>query len=288
MSTSRDDFGIAIRSALLQRGAKQKFSLIFYFLFGIIIFFIDSYPSNFMIGLRSILNDGIYTTSKLASSPFRFFESMEEKTKKHFFLIKENKILKEKLIILEKMNFDNKYLSTENMILKEVLDEGNISTTSSVIAKVLLDKSSPYLKSIIINKGRKSNIGKGMAVVDGNHLVGRVIEVNYFSSRVLLLNDLNSKIPVMVTPSGTQALLSGNGTKMPVLEYMPEINKVTSGKQVFTSGKDGIFTQGIAVGETRVQSGSVFDVTVKLFSDPSQLSFVRVINTSEGKKFDDQ
>ena len=80
--------------------------------------------------------------------------------------------------------------------------------------KLLLDKHSPFLKSIVLNKGTKSrHLKKGMPVLHKKNMVGRIVEVNYISSRVLLINDLNSKIPVKIQPSGDFAIMSGEGNK---------------------------------------------------------------------------
>ena len=135
------------------------------------------------------------------------------------------------------------------------------------------------LKSVIINKGSKSGVKKGMPVVDGNYLVGRIVEVNFLTSRVLLLNDLNSKIPVMIETSGVQAILSGMGDKEPTLQYLPELFEGEENKTVFTSGKDGIFPPGVAIGETLIVEEKVL---VKLFSTPSQLSFVKIMDKEIG------
>ena len=151
------------------------------------------------------------------------------------------------------------------------------------MAKVLIDKDSPYLKSIVINRGSKSGINKGMPVVDGNYLVGKIVEVNFLSSRVLLLNDLNSRIPISFGEESTQAILSGKGENKPVLEYLPDLYEPYGNLTVYTSGKDGVFLPGIPVGKTEMEE---LNVKVKLFSDPNQLSFVTVqlINT-EKKNF---
>ena len=109
-----------------------------------------------------------------------------------------------------------------------------------------------------------------MPVLDKEYLVGRVVETNYLSSRVLLLNDLNSRIPVTFGDEGIQAILKGNGKTRPVLEYLPEGYEVIEGIDVFTSGKDGIFLPGSPIGIT-TNNGDV-----KLFSEPSQLSFVKI------------
>ena len=138
-----------------------------------------------------------------------------------------------------------------------------------ILAKVLVDKNSPFLKSIIINKGTSSGILKGMPVTKDNYLIGRVVETNYLSSRILLLNDLNSRIPVTLD-GGAQAILSGSGANKPILEYLPEDYEILENINVFASGKDGIFTAGTPIGKTN------FDGDVELFVDPNQLSFVTV------------
>ena len=134
----------------------------------------------------------------------------------------------------------------------------------------MLDKKSPYLQSIIINKGSKAGVLKGMPILDRDFLIGRVVETNYLSSRVLLLNDLNSRIPVTLGKEGVQAILKGNGGSKPILEYLPEEYKVEEGLNIFTSGKDQIFTKGTPVGSTNI-NGEVI-----LFSDSRQLSYIKI------------
>ena len=139
---------------------------------------------------------------------------------------------------------------------------------------MILDKSSPYLNSVIINKGSNSGIKLGMPVLSRGYLAGRIVEVNFTSSRILLLNDLNSRIPVVVSPKGSQAILSGLGKKNPSLQYLPENFELNEGENlVFTSGKDGVLFPGIAVGQAVLIDGKI---AVKLFSDPDQIIFVSV------------
>ena len=161
----------------------------------------------------------------------------------------------------------------QNDSLRKILESDVKIKGKSIIAKVLLDKDSPFLKSIVINRGSKSGINKGMPVVDGNYLIGKIVEVNYLSSRVLLLNDLNSRIPITFGKEPIQAILSGKGENKPVLEYLPELYEPYGNQTVFTSGKDGLLLPGIPVGKTEMDE---LNVKVRLFSDPNQLSFVTV------------
>ncbi len=273
MISSRDDFGIAIRSALLQRGAKQRFSLFFLISISLIIFFLDYNNFKIIQITKKILNDGVYRISKVATAPAVFFVNLKESTEKIIFTYKENENLKEELEILRSKDFQVEYLKNQNENLRKTVEADAKISGESSLAKVLLDRDSPYLKTIVINRGSKSKIKKGMPVVDGNYLVGKIVEVNYLSSRVLLLNDLNSRIPVTFGKNADQAILTGKGDKYPKLEYLPDKFDITENVIVFTSGKDGIFSAGIPVGTTMIDEG---ELKVKLYSDPNQLSFVTV------------
>jgi rod shape-determining protein MreC len=285
MPASRDDFGIVFRSALLQKGAAQKFSLLYFLIFGIIIFFLDFYNISFMKPVRAVINDGIYRISIVASAPTRFFPSISNNIS-HLFKIKnENIRLRKELEDYKNKEFRVEYLINQNKILKQFLDsEGEsekevyVVNTNIIVAKVLLDKDSPYLKSIIINKGSKAGVLKGMPVLDNDYLIGRVVETNYLSSRVLLLTDLNSRIPVTLDTDGTQAILKGTGGSQPVLEYLPEEYNVKDGINIFTSGKDQIFTPGTPIGRTNNKG------FVTLHSDANQLSFIKIDLTKQKKE----
>tara|TARA_B100000965_G_C19411047_1_gene677731 strand:- start:28 stop:879 length:852 start_codon:yes stop_codon:yes gene_type:complete len=273
MSSSRDDFGIAIRSALLQKGARQKFSLIFLFIVAVIIFLLDNYQFKIIKLTRSLINDGIYRLTNISTAPIKILPVINSKINNIIFALNENKELKIELEELKNKDFQVEFLKNQNDSLRRILESDVKIKGKSTLAKVLLDKDSPYLKSIIINRGSKSGINKGMPVVDGNYLIGKIVEVNYLSSRVLLLNDLNSRIPVTLGEESTQAILSGKSKSKPLLEYLPELYTPRNDLTVFTSGKDGVFIPGIPIGKTEIDG---LDLKVKLFSDPNQLSFVTV------------
>ena len=279
MSSSRDDFGIAFRSALLQRGGAQKFSLIFLIFIAVIIFFLDVFGFAFMKPVRSIINDGIYRASLVASSPSRFIPQATGSVTSLFNLKSENEKLKKALEVYRQKELSVEYLTNQNKNLRKILEsDENLFKENIVLSKVLIDKSSPYLKSIIINKGSKAGLLKGMQVKDKDYLVGRIVETNYLSSRVLLLNDLNSRVPVTFGEDGIQAILKGSGGSKPELEYLPEGYVVQEGIEVFTSGKDRIFFPGSPVGKT-TENGKV-----NLFSESSQLSFVKVDLSKQRKE----
>ena len=271
MSVSRDDFSIAFRSALLQRGASQKFSVLSLIFLALIIFFLDVYGNKFTSPVRGFLNDVVYRISYLSSTPTRLFPKATSNISSFFNVREENKRLKETIEKYKSLELNVEYLTNQNQDLQKILETEylNKNLNNIVLAKVLVDKNSPFLKSIIINKGTSTGILKGMPVTLNNYLVGRIVETNYLSSRVLLLNDLNSRIPVTLG-EGAQAILSGSGLDKPILEYLPDDYSITKEINVFASGKDGIFSPGTPIGKTNING------EVDLFVDPNQLSFVTV------------
>ena len=280
MATSRDDFGIAIRSALLQSGAKQKFSLFVLIIASVLVFALDNLELKPIKALRSVINDGVYRLSAISSSPISFASASKSFLSNHFNIYKENEELKKKIELLEKDRFDTLYLQTENNQLQEVLELDKTTSYSTVGAKIMLDKNSPYLNSVVINKGSNVGIKLGMPVLNKGNLVGRIVEVNYISSRILLLNDLNSKIPAVISPSGEQAILSGIGQKNPTLEYLPDGFQNVDDLTVYTSGKDGVLFPGISIGKIIRNEDDESDegrIRVKLFSDPTQVLYVNVV-----------
>ena len=280
MATSRDDFGIAIRSALLQSGAKQKFSLFVLIIASVLVFALDNLELKPIKALRSVINDGVYRLSAISSSPISFASASKSFLSNHFNIYKENEELKKKIELLEKNRFDTLYLQTENNQLQEVLELDKTTSYSTVGAKIMLDKNSPYLNSVVINKGSNVGIKLGMPVLNKGNLVGRIVEVNYISSRILLLNDLNSKIPAVISPSGEQAILSGIGQKNPTLEYLPDGFQNADDLTVYTSGKDGVLFPGISIGKIIRDEDDESDegrIRVKLFSDPTQVLYVNVV-----------
>ena len=271
MSVSRDDFSIAFRSALLQRGATQKFSVLSLIFLALIIFFLDVYGIKFTKPIRGFINYVVYRVTYLASTPTRFFPSVTKDLTSYLNVRKENEKLKEEIEKYKSLELNVEYLANQNKDLQKILETEylNQNLNNIVLAKVLVDKNSPFLKSIIINKGTSAGVLKGMPVTQNNYLIGRIVETNYLSSRVLLLNDLNSRIPVTLGEAA-QAILSGSGVNNPTLEYLPEDFEMIEEINVFASGKDGIFNPGTPIGKTNSKG------EVELFVDPNQLSFVTV------------
>ena len=279
MQPSRDDFVIAIRSAFLKKGTKQRFSLIVLLFFSITLIVLGKYNFVGINYLKAMINEVVYRSSYIVSIPEKYAALSYNTVRDHFMLYEDYNIVKKKLKKIESKKYNIDFLIAENNKLKKTLEEVSYSSDEQH-AKVLIDKESPFLRSIIINKGTKHNIKKGMTILNDSYLVGKVVEVNFSTARVLLLSDLNSKTPVIIEPGSIQAILSGTGKNNGTIQYTKEDIPVNKGSIVFTSGSGGLFKEGIPVGKiTEINNKKI----INFFSDFSQLGFVKVVLYSKEK-----
>ena len=280
MVTSRDDISIAIRSAFLKKGVKQKFSLLALIVASVILLSLESINSKYFNFVRSTIKDVIYRTSFIVSIPGDTIGPIFNNFQSYFKIYEEYEIVKLELEQLKNQQNRINYLKIENEKLKKVIDDADIYNYEPITSKVLVDKESPFLKSVILNKGFNSGLEKGMPVLKGPYFVGRITEVNYLSSRVLLISDLNSKIPVIIEPLGYQAIMSGSGDKPAILEFLPKNHQLEAGSLVYTSGTGGIFFPGIPIGRVELIEKKFH---VKFFSDLSQLYLTNVLTAKPGE-----
>jgi len=281
METSRDDLGIAIRSAFIKKGTQQKFSLFALIIISILLIFAESIKAKPINYIKSVIKDLIYHSSLVVSYPTKAIHGIRNFTSGHMEIYDSNKILKKENQDLKNNLLNNDYLKLENIQLKKLIDENVTNSKNRVTARVMIDKQSIYLNSFIVSSGSNKNIKKGMAVLDGRNFIGRIVDVNYLSSRVLLVTDLNSKIPVIMEPGAHQAILSGRGNDPLTLDYLPKDQMIQDGDVVYTSGKEGLFTPGIPIGTVLKKSNQFY---VSLFSDLSQVLFVNInVGDNESK-----
>ena len=282
MATSRDDFVIAIRSAFLKKGNQQRFSLIGLILFSIGLIFLSKINFTAINYLKISLNEIVYRSSFIVSIPEKKIQDLTNVIQNHYSVYRDYNETKKKIIQLESEKIENNYLVEENKRLKLLIDE-YVYNSDDILAKVLLDKKSPFLRSIIVNKGSKDNISLGMAVLDGSYLIGKIVEVNYSTSRALLISDLNSKIPVIIEPGSVKSILSGTGKENGEIEYLEKEIDIKDKSIVYTSGSGGLFKAGIPIGI--YNKGNLdFEDNIKFFSKLSQLTFVHLVSF-KGKEY---
>jgi len=279
MEPSRDDFVIAIRSAFLKKGTKQRFSLLALLFFSILLIVLSKFNFTAINYLKSGIKEVVFRTSFIVSLPEKYISYSFHAIEEHIDHYKDYNLQKEELKKLKSEKYNVNFLEAETKRLKKVLEDIS-SSYEEIIAKVIIDKQSPFLRSIIINKGSKNAIKKGMAVLSDSYFVGKVVEVNFMTSRVLLLSDLNSKIPVTIEPGGIQSILSGNGINAGVIQYAKDKMPINGEGVIYTSGTGGLLKSGIPIGKI---NHSENPNNVDFFIDFSQLRFVRILSYSEEK-----
>ena len=280
METSRDDFVIALRSAFLKKGTQQRFSLLSLIFFSIIFLILGNLNFKAVDYLKIAINEIVYRSSFIVSGPENFIKNNYIIVQNHFDLYNTNKKNELEIEKLQSADVSKKIIEFENIRLKEIINDYFVND-NEIVAKVLMDKKSPFLRSIAINKGSKDNIKLGMAVLDGIYFVGKIVEVNYSTSRVLLISDINSKIPVSIEPNNLQAIMSGNGLEKGIIEYFNKDLKeiVIDDAIVFTSGVGGLFKSGIPIGKIITKKNpSINQSFVHFYKDLSQLKYVKVLS----------
>ena len=276
MATSRDDFIIAIRSAFLKKSTQQKFSLLTLVFISIFIIILSSFDFRVIRYLKIGINEIVYRSSFVVSIPENFIKNTFIEITDYSTFFKDYKKNRKELEDLKSINISSEIIQFENKELKELIND-YVSSSDKILAKIIVDQDSPFLKSIIINKGSKDNVKIGTNIYDQSYLVGRVIEVNFKTARVLLLSDLNSNVPVSIAPQNVQAIITGSGEDYGEIKYIKEDldNKFNDQSIVYTSGTGAIFKSGIPIGKIRIEeseTGKKFKV--EFYSDFSQLKYV--------------
>ena len=281
MATGRDDFIIAIRSAFLKKKDKQKFSLLTLIFLSILVIVLSNLNFKPIQFIKLGINEIIHRSSYISSIPENKIKEITSKFRSHMDLYEKKQKELNKIENIDQVKLLNNFLTTENKKLRELLDES--ISSEEIFARVLIDKDSPYLKSVVLNKGTKDNVKIGMAVVDEVYLVGQIIEVNYTNSRALLLTDINSKIPSVLEPNDIQAVISGTGNEYGITEHIKEDFKEDFKKQkiiAYTSGLGGLFKPGIPIGIM----DNLSERKINFFSDFTQLNYVKIVSYKVGEE----
>ena len=176
MATSRDDFIIAIRSAFLKKSTKQKFSLLTLIFISLGIIILSSLDFKVIRYLKIGINEIVYRSSFIVSIPENFIKNSFIEIIDYTTYFKEFEKNKKALSELKSKNISSEITQYENKELKELIND-YVSSSDKILAKIIVDHKSPFLKSIIINKGSKDKIKIGTNIYDQSYLIGRVIEV---------------------------------------------------------------------------------------------------------------
>ncbi len=225
--------------------------------------------------LRASVIDSIITRIEWAMVPmttainllrdFRSYKQIAEQNEELRKELKKMRIFKEAARQLEE---ENARLLDLNKLKLDI----KLTEVSSII---LADSGSPFNQSVLLNVGRRDGIQDGWAAMDGLGLVGRIFGIGENTSRVILLTDISSRIPVIIEPSGQKAFVSGDNSMAPVVDFLEDPNQVQPGDRIVTSGHGGVLPPDLLLGHLAVDTSKRF--RVRLAANYERLEFVRLL-----------
>lgn len=226
--------------------------------------------------VRASVSDAIAPVLGVLSRPAAALDRVVDDVSTLSAVRDENTRLREENLRLMAWQAAARKLSSENQQLKGLLNFAQGAEPGFVSGRVIADSGGAFVHSVLVSAGARDGIAKGQAVITGDGLVGRVHGVGKHSGRILLITDLNSRIPVVVEASRTRAILAGDNSERPRLIHMPPGATVSIGDRIVTSGHGGAFPPGIPVGVVS-SAGEGGDV-VKPYVQRDRLEYVRVID----------
>lgn len=258
-----------------------RFSIILLFVLAMAGIFISKSDSSIAYSIRSKIIDVVSPITSAASKPFANIKTIGDNLSSYLFVRKRNEELIRQNKILRKNLIDLMAVSSENKSMVRLLNYTQYIDYKYISTSVVGDVSDPFISNIIINSGKRHGVRKGQALVNESGLIGRVIEVGETSARVMLLNDINSKIPVISNLSRERAILAGNNTDNPKLLYIQTDSPLARGEVLITSGDGKLIPPGLHIGE--LTSADAGKYKVSIFAKWHELEHVSVIDYGSKK-----
>lgn len=268
----------AIGTAAIARSWTHRltFGLLIALAFGLML--IGKPDSVLVSQVRMMTIDLAAPVINAVSQPLNAARETADDVRDYLALKAENEALRQQNETLVEWQRVARELQAENATLRGLLNFQPGPRASFITVSVVSDTSSSYLRSLIVLGGRRAGVEKGQAAVTGAGLAGRVLEVGERSSRILLLTDINARVPVVSERSRDQAVLAGRNSHLPELLYLPRDSDLKVGDRLVTSGQGGVFPAGVPVGEVSSVEGG--RVAVRPFVDFSRIEALRIIDFS--------
>ncbi|WP_337997373.1 rod shape-determining protein MreC [Oleispirillum naphthae] len=226
--------------------------------------------------MRGVVVDAMAPVIRALSQPAGALSRVADTVRDLANLRAENAHLREDNQQLLRWRDMARRLEAENAQLQSLLDYRPPPAASAFATRVMGDTGGAFAHSLLIAAGSQDRVRKGMAVLAGEGLVGRVAQVGRHASRVVLITDITSRVPVVLENTRTRAILAGNNTEKPRLIYVPAGARVSPGDRVVTSGHAGALPPGIPVGVVSAVDDTV--IRVQPFMDRDRLEVVRIVD----------
>jgi rod shape-determining protein MreC len=226
--------------------------------------------------IRADVTDAMAPMFAAVSAPVATISNGIDNIRDLASLREENVRLREENVRLLRWQSVARKLEAENKNLRSLLNVVQPGGPRFVTARVIADSGGVFAHSLILNAGQPDGVRKGLPVMTGAGLIGRITDVGRHSSRVLLLTDLNSRIPVLIESTRSRGILAGTNTDRPRLLHLPPGAKVSPGLRIVTSGHGGVFPPGLPVGV--VASVTEGGIQVQPYMNPERIEFVRAVD----------
>jgi len=264
-------------SAVLSwRGFSHRFSFIFLASFSVLLLILSKTQPEAISLVRTQTTDFLVPVLDVMERPVQAVQSAGTFFRNIVFLRAENLKLREENARMVEWQNAVILLEKENRELRSLLKFKAEPRVSYVSARVIADTGGAYTRGLIITAGRVDGVHENMAVMTGDGLIGRVIEVGDWSSRVWLISDLNSRIPVSIAETGDRAVLAGDNSSQPKLLFLARDASVPEGSHVVTSGHGGIFPPNLPVGTLKEVSRGTYAVLPT--ADLGRVTYVRLVD----------
>ncbi len=259
--------------AFLQRFA---FALLVAAAFGLM--FLGRLDNRMVESTRIAIVDFVAPVFDVASRPVAAVNNAALQISDLLYLRSEVARLREENLRLLQWQAAARRLDAENAQFRAQLSVKADAIPTFISARVIADSGAPFVRTVLLNAGHRDGVRKGQAVVNALGLVGRVTAVGSRSSRVLLLSDLNSRVPVIGNASRQRGVLSGDNSERPEIVFLPNQAQIAPGDRIVTSGDGGMLPPGMPVGTVAsVRDGAV---RVQPYVDWHRLEFVQVVRYS--------
>lgn len=227
-----------------------------------------------LASLRAGITDLSAPVLDLAAAPVRGLSNIGPYWRNQARLAEENADLRQRLNETRYWRDLALQLRDQREVYEQALNVESPATQNRIGAWTLGDPDGPFVQSRLIGAGTRQGVGSGDPVLNVYGLIGRVVETGNVSSRVLLLTDLNSRIPVMADRSNARAVLVGDNSEYPRLDFLTRNADLEDGDRIVTSGDDGIMPRGLPVGQAQRDRQGRW--RVRLYSDQAPVDFVWV------------
>lgn len=235
--------------------------------------------------LRAAITDRLLPPMALVMRPVNGLALLVADFQSYARLYEQNQELRRELQQMRAWREAALQLDQENARLLELNNVRIDPALTWITGVVMADSGSPFRQSVLLNVGERDGIRDGWAAVDGLGLVGRIAGVGSRTARVMLLTDTSSRIAVTISPSGQKAILTGDNTFYPLLDFIENPDAVRPGDQVMTSGDGELFPPDILVGS--VVLGTDQRLRLRLVADYQRLEYLRVLRSGEREEITD-